>query len=247
MKSMLLGSIALGVASASAFAADLPSRSAPAPVFAQKAFSWTGVYVGVNAGAVGLSNNSDYNASNSGMSTGSAGYADDGYFANGFGGGAMVGGTIGYNHQFGGIVVGLEADFAVGRAGASASDVNVDDYITHMTANLSSFGTLRGRVGVAFDRTLVYVTGGLAFGSFKGTLWNDNSYQDYIVKTSSTRTGWVVGAGVEYALTNNVSLKVEGLYADFGSKSSAATDCVECRGQFKTKATVGRVGVNYKF
>jgi len=65
---------------------------------------------------------------------------------------------------------------------------------------------------------------------------------------SGTNTGWTFGGGVEHALTDHFTVKLEALYADFGTKSAASTRCGCGFGfQAKTTAAIGRLGLNYKF
>lgn len=245
MKNILLGAVAFGLASASAFAADLPSRAAPAALAPVPVFTWTGFYVGASVGAVGMSTDEKGY-----YGTGATG---DGYDAQGTGGGVQLGATLGYNHQIGSVVLGVEADFAVGFGGVSASEVGMGasslsygrGYVSTIESSIRTFGTVRGRFGVAFDRTLAYVTGGYAFATFNQTFSNDEDPQ-YNNFGNVNRHGWVVGAGIEHALTSNLSLKIEGLYADFGTKKYTTTDDVD-RLYFKDTAVIGRVGLNYRF
>lgn len=193
-------------ASVAAQAADLPRRSEPrAPVAKVPVMAlWTGPYVGVNLG-YGF-----------GDATGTT--IDPAGF--------VLGAQAGYNYQWDMFVVGLEADinysFMTDKNAAAAR------------ADLDWYGTIRPRVGIAFDRVLPYVTGGFAFGS--------QELQVAGVKQAKTLTGYTVGAGVEYAFTNNISAKLEYLYMDLG-KTNYST--------FATKAGneshIVRAGVNYKF
>jgi outer membrane immunogenic protein len=207
VKNIALISIALIGFSSGAVAADLPSRRAPAPMIAAvPAFSWTGFYVGANAG---YGWNTDSSVSIPGL-----GPVDlDG---DGFVGGAQVG----YNYQIGSFVVGLEAD--IQRAGFdNVREVAFPDPLTgtvvRINDNLDWFGTVRARAGVAFDRVLVYATAGLSYSGGEddtfGTLAADDDLS----------IGWVLGAGVEYAVTNNLTAGIEGLWVNTGREISAIT------------------------
>src|SRR5919107_723901 len=177
MKTRILGLLAAtalttaGISAASA--ADLPFRAAPpAPMIAAvPVFTWTGFYVGVNAG-YGWQNN-DNNSSifvpagtfvTAPAASGTITFADD------EGEGFVGGGQIGYNYQFGSFVLGVQADRqgaalgggggpAFGRAGFPASFVPAGT-----AGGIDWFGTVRARAGVAFGQALVYATGGFAFG-----------------------------------------------------------------------------------
>jgi outer membrane immunogenic protein len=169
--------LALLLSAAPALAADLPRRGAPQQSFAAPPmFTWTGFYVGLNAGAGWGKFTRDARGLD----------ADT----------AFVGGvTAGYNHQFGNLVVGLEGDYNYS---------GIEEKGLGIKAALTSFGTLRGRVGVAFDRALVYGTGGYALG-----FGNVNVLG---LKDDKTHQGYVIGGGIEYAVTQNVSIKGEYLY-----------------------------------
>jgi outer membrane immunogenic protein len=179
MKKILLSSVALLGLATGAMAADLPSRRAPAPVVAAvPVFTWTGFYVGVNAGY-------GWNTSDDFVFNGERFDLDD---DGGFVGGAQAG----YNYQIGSFVVGLEGDIQYADFGGD--DVVLSDGSVVDFNNSDWFGTVRARAGVAFDRALIYATGGFAF--------------------ADDATGWTVGGGLEYAFTNNLSAKIEGLYVN---------------------------------
>src|SRR4051812_12723213 len=187
MKKLLLSSVALLGLSAAAFAADLPSRrAAPAPYVAVPVFTWTGFYVGVNAG-YGFSNNDrnglgSFNAvpgslTGTPAALGFAGTVTQGGLSRD-NSGFVGGGQIGYNYQIGQWVIGIEADLQF----ADLNKSNTGDVVTLIPAvgnpgipgfvgarnanfgGIDWFGTVRGRLGYAIDRLLVYGTGGFAFG-----------------------------------------------------------------------------------
>ena len=203
-----------------AHAADLPSRFAPAAapvVAAVPVFTWTGFYVGVNAGYGWNTNDDDV------VINGTAFEVDD---EGGFVGGAQ----IGYNYQIGSFVVGLETDIQYADIGGDTTlpglDSNDDDD--------NWFGTVRGRAGYAFDRALIYATGGLAYGKISNGFSNSDD----------TNFGWTLGAGVEYAFTNNLTAKVEGLYVNLEQDDD---DVPNISGKDETEFGVIRAGLNYKF
>ena len=215
MKKYLLASVAaLGlVAAGAASAADLPSRKGPvaAPVYVP-AFTWTGFYVGANAGYAWGNVNAN-------------GYANIGDLD-----GFVGGGQVGYNYQMGQFVVGLEADL-------QAADLSSGNNLGLINVKTDYFGTVRARVGVAFDRFLPYVTGGWAYGNVK------TSIPGLAFSSDRSHTGgWALGAGVEYAFTNNLIGGVEYLYVDLGEKNilGAAT-------KVGTDFSVVRARLSYKF
>ena len=192
MKKYLLASVAaLGiVAAGAASAADLPSRKGPiaAPVYMPPAFTWTGFYVGANAG-YGWGN---VNAN---------GFANVGDLD-----GFVGGGQVGYNYQMGQFVLGLEADL-------QGADLSSGNNLGALRVKTDYFGTVRARAGVAFDRFMPYITGGWAYGNVKTSIpalaWSSDR---------SHTGGFAVGGGLEYAVTNNIIAGVEYLYVDLGEK-----------------------------
>jgi len=173
----LAAALLVGVSSTAAMAADLPSRKV-APVYVAPApiFTWTGLYVGLQAGyawdKVGVNN--AFAAVPVNVSR------------NGF----VGGGHIGYLYQTGPAVFGLEADVegtTVKNSGLRAS--------------------LRGRLGLAADRALFYVTGGGALANQSYTVWSPFA-PAFTTSTSATKLGWTVGAGAEYAFAPNWSARV---------------------------------------
>jgi outer membrane immunogenic protein len=253
LSASLLGALAaVGFASA-ASAADLPRKSvAPAP-FAQPlpAFTWTGFYVGLNAGYAFDTGKSQLTGSPALLGTGLAPIGSAKTLGDGF----MVGGTIGYNYQINpNFVAGLEADLSYTDLGKS-----VVGGVAPLTATLSQdmtyFGTVRGRLGVTFDRFMVYGTGGLAFGDSKSTTTIAIPGSFWTGSKSDTRFGWTLGAGVEYAFTSNWSAKVEYLYYDLGKQNYAAPLVAGpgagagVFGQTKAenRGNIVRAGLNYRF
>lgn len=228
MKKILLSSVALLGLTAGAMAADLPSRRAPAPivpVVAAPVFTWTGFYLGVNAGGAWNTNNNKVFVPGVGLVGGNSN--------TGFTGG----GQIGYNYQMGMFVLGLETDLQYADLGRKNDLVLIDPALRGSSNNY--FGTVRARAGVAFDRALVYATGGFAYGDVGNRFGG-----------SSTNGGWTLGGGVEYAFTNNLTAKVEGLYVnlerknnDFVALGLADVAALKKNNEF----AVIRAGLNYKF
>jgi outer membrane immunogenic protein len=143
---------------------------------------------------------------------------------------ATLGAAAGYNHQVGNIVAGLEADYNFAKATYDTSEV----------ASVGSFGTFRGRLGYAIDRTMIFATAGVAVTQLSGRY----GYASYNEFSSS----WVAGGGVEYALTNMLTVKAEALYADFGSAGDNKTvGLVTAEAKAETSAVIGRMGMNFKF
>jgi outer membrane immunogenic protein len=217
MKRVLLATaaiIALGTVSASA--ADIQRRVAPvraAPVMVSPVYNWTGPYVGL-FGGYGW-----------GSSAFSAPLATNSFNLSG----GTFGGTLGYNWQVNQAVFGVEGDLGWSniRGSAPCGTLNCS------TRN-SWLGTVRGRVGFAADRFMPYVTGGVAFGDIKTSV---SGFSD----SSSTKTGWTLGAGVEAALAGPWTAKLEYLYVDLGRGGGVAGSDAS----FKTN--IVRAGLNYRF
>ncbi len=138
--------------------------------------------------------------------------------------GAFGGGQIGYNFQRGNLVVGLEAD--IQGAGITDSGGGVK-------SSLDWFGSVRGRAGYAFDRTLVYATGGFGYGQVTNAGF------------AGTQTGWVAGGGSEYKITPVWSAKVEYQYFDLDAPASSAVGPLGAGTGDRTQFSTIRAGVNY--
>lgn len=144
--------------------------------------------------------------------------------------GIMGGIKAGYNHQTGSFVFGLEADISAldnegNEDGGAITNTSIISFSRE--AQLSWLATLRARAGIAFDRALVYATGGLAAGDWdvEMSMLSDNggagdSSADF--SDSGWRFGWVIGGGLEYALDESWSVNVEYLYADFGEADGSS-------------------------
>lgn len=210
-------------------AADMAARPyAKAPIVAP-VFSWTGMYVGVNAGIGGDKTDYGLSAFGTGIDLTSFG---------GFGGG-----QIGYNWQFGGNwVVGVEADIQ-GTNMKSELNASAGPLSISTGTEMKYFGTVRGRFGYAFDRVLVYGTGGYAYGS-EDTKLNVNPAL-LTFSRSSDLSGWVGGGGVEWAMTNNLSLKTEYLYMEFDRNNVFAAGPLVIDN--KVTSHTMKFGVNYAF
>jgi outer membrane immunogenic protein len=341
MKKLLLSSVAFLGMSVGALAADLPRRAAP-PIYAPvPVFSWTGFYIGVNAGYGWGDDNGDGFFGFGGLGNLSApavgggtvnvvpaftgafptGFPGSGGSSDGFVGGAQVG----FNWQLtpgSGFVVGVEADiqwadigggnnnlfgggggFGIAAATANAPGLGVGPTFAGPPGNVAFFGagngrngggsdwfaTARLRVGYAFDRVLVYATGGLAFtddnnrnngfGVFNGAQLPIGFYVSnaaaqaggtvnagFAGRRNNDDVGWALGGGVEWAFTNNLTFKVEGLWVSMDNGNNNAVFGNGVVGVTNTGAPitasnflglgggnneadffVARVGINYKF
>jgi outer membrane immunogenic protein len=243
LKQYLLAS-ALCVLPFAASAADLPTKAPPPRVVQPIPFTWTGFYVGVSAGFISQ-NSRGYDFGNTNDLDGLINNSGDQYGIPGVGG--LFGGNIGYNWQFApNWVVGIEADIAWSGVNNSFTVTSINTLATATySSKLDYLGTVRGRIGYAFDRALLYATGGFAYGGVNNFAGNG---PNRTVSTSETQTGWTVGGGLEYAFANNLTARVEALYVDLGTSEGATTSVSSsCRFGFKNQYTLGRLGLNYKF
>ena len=246
IKNLLLSTVTLAALTGTAFAADLPSRRAP-PVYVPPpvipVFTWTGFYVGGQVGYEFGSSTAFASATNTG-----AGLASVGAKPNGIIGGAHVG----YNYSTqsllgfggfggGGAVIGIEGDVDGSNYKSTYALGGINDQTRQ---NIQ--GSVRGRFGFAVDRALFYATGGVAFGDLGNSY--TNTVNGLTASLSNTRVGYTVGGGIEYAVTNNLSLRAEYRYTDFGS----VTDNLAIAGggvNVRHRETDNRVqaGFSYKF
>ena len=213
-KVLLTGTALLMLASGSAMAADL-SRAAPAPVYTKApmmpVFTWTGFYIGGNLG--GAWAHRDVTDSLFGLNF-SNGNNNNGVF--------IAGGQVGGNYQFNNFVVGVEGtfDWAANNNNTTTGIAVPGGNIIQVTSNNTWLSTLAGRFGVAFDRVLVYGKGGGAWiGNNSFTVTNVTTGASFTGSTSNTTTGWVVGAGVEWAFAPNWTVKAEYDFIGLGGRS----------------------------
>lgn len=245
------------LAATPALAADLTYE--PAPVAAPASvYNWTGFYIGLNAGyGWGDIDTTDNSMTTTGplVGVGQGSFpsttfpgADGSASVDGLLGGAQ----IGYNYQVGTWVFGAEADYQAVDHKTSSSFVGSDLGPYYETsAELQSFGTVRGRIGYAIgDRGtwLPYVTGGLAYGETKisgsGTLAGGAATA---FSVSDVRVGWVVGAGIEWAFADRWSAKLEYLFMDLGSDPGIVENTTTTVTTGRMTDNIARVGVNLHF
>jgi outer membrane immunogenic protein len=182
-------------------------------------YNWTGFYVGANVGYGWGKSNWDLPAVNTAPK------------------GMIFGGTVGYNWQTGSIVYGIEGDYgwsmikgSVACAAASCETKN------------NWLGTVRGRLGYAFDRYLPYITAGGAFGEVQATNTNAG-----FGTAKKMLTGWTAGAGFEYAFLGNWTAKIEYLYVDLGKFDCGAACSAVIPDNVSYSGNIVRAGLNYKF
>lgn len=248
MKRVLVSAVALAVAVGVANAADIraPAPAVKAPAFVPPPiFTWTGFYIGGNIGY--------------GWSDGSGTKTNTGFFGpagpggiplgvsgpvSGSGDGINGGFQIGYNWQTGPLVLGIETDFQLSDGQGDISG-NVGPWSITERAKNEWFGTIRGRVGYAMDRWLLYFTGGGVYShnTISGTATRPG-FAARPFSASATGWSWTVGGGVEAALWDRWSAKLEYLYL-------AGPDQVPTQAGTTVSGDLDshviRVGLNYRF
>lgn len=186
-------------------------------------YNWTGAYVGAQIGY-------------------GTGHTDWDYFQVGTTAdhsinGVIGGNHLGYNHQLGNILLGIETEI-------NGSDISGDTKCPNPTFSCTSrirwLGSTRGRIGYALNRFLPYLTGGVAYGS-----WRVGAVGSGAFRENNTRVGWTAGTGVAYAITDLVSARAE--YAFYQLERGRSSDFP---GEFlksQGNAHTIRAGMSFKF
>ena len=226
MRKAILGAIGLAVAgviglAGAASAADVYARGGSLKDEPVAAFlpTWAGLYLG---GSVGYS----------------WGDAENTFFSNVFDiepDGAVYGAHVGYNFQRGNVVFGVEA---------SINGTNMEDSLNGggLANELDWYATGVGRLGLAYGSTLFYGFGGVAWGQVNTTVVvGGNTFTD-----EETHVGWTAGVGIEHALSDRFSLRLEYAHVDLGSEDVFGREgCTACEVDFDFD--VIKVGASYRF
>jgi len=272
MKKVLYSSAAIVLLSGSGLAADLSHVGVNAPeAIVPDSFDWSGFYAGISGGA--LSSNASVELESVGGDLLPADI-DNGTLPRsvyGEGVGGMLGVQAGYNAQFGNFVLGVEGDIAWAQANGSAEFSAIDpgnpyslpvfvgqETITRFRTSIDGLATLRARAGVTADRALFYVTGGLAAAQVENEFsiampglnmafgpWSD----------SGVLWGLAAGAGIEYAVTDTVTAKLEYIHYDLADRTIRGTDSgidamfgpQHIEYNFLNNGNLIRGGINFKF
>jgi len=210
LRSFALAAIASVSIQQFTLAADL-SRPPPAPVYVAPGFSWTGFYIGGNLG--GAWGHGTVTDTSNGLNFGGN---SNGVF--------IGGGQAGFNYQFGNFVLlGVEGNFDwAANDNNSTGGISVPALggnIVQVTSNNRWMTTVAGRLGVAYDRWLFYGKGGGGWvGNDNFTVTNVTTGAS-ITGASNTNSGWLAGAGIEWAFANNWTAKIEYDYFGLGSRT----------------------------
>jgi outer membrane immunogenic protein len=258
MKNLVLASaalMALSFGGNAVLAADMPVKAPPVAVY-----SWSGCYVGVQAGYKWGRSRQEYGGLAGGVPNAFVPTGTDLsglYNVNG----AVGGGEAGCNYQVGNWVFGVEVDGSWSAASGQSGPTPVA-----LAAGLTSrfrfvtderwLATARGRIGYAWDKWLWYVTGGGAWSGFDVNNFDSGTVAGGAgrVPTRVSRSGWVVGYGTEYHVSHGWSVKAESLYIDYGkfhygdepaSVNNCQFGCLNA--DVRMYEWIWRVGMNYKF
>jgi outer membrane immunogenic protein len=195
MSRLLASAAAAALLSGAALAADLPVPPMQEVMEAAPlAYDWTGIHVGVNGG---------YGWGESGASN-QFGVASGPFDIEGF----FAGGQVGANWQNNWLVLGAETDLQWSDINGGVANANCGPTCA---TSIDWFGTARGVVGIAFDRLLIYGTGGLAYGQVSANVTGGAFSGSDII------AGWVGGGGVAFGATRNLFFEGEYLFMDLGS------------------------------
>lgn len=227
-----------------ALATDLPrdrtrTPAAPSPLSGERVSAWSGLYAGVHAGTI-AGNVSDTSLEPI--------VNLDGSPVRGImhRSGVLGGFQVGYGFEAGRIAFGVEVDLGLtnlkGKREAHGA-FNAVAAAARLDASTSAWGTLRGRIGYAFENLMVYGTGGVASGWQKSGFTTITRAADAVITGSGAsaglRVGWVLGAGVEHLFLPSVRGKLEYLHAYLGDGIRGGSN--------PNGLHLVRVGVNHHF
>jgi outer membrane immunogenic protein len=233
MNKIVIASVAgVALSATAAWSADLPAQMPykAGPMLAAP-FSWTGLYLGVH---VGGARGEWTNSETTGILPSGSNNAS----------GVLGGLQVGYNYQFSNFVVGIEADYSLSDLrNTTALPIAFTDQANRIT----NMGTVTGRLGYAMDQWLIYAKGGFAWARERSEIIVPFVFD---AEATQDRTGWTVGAGLEYGMGANWSAKVEYDYLDFGTKNYSETSpllLAPISVDVQSRVHQVKVGLNYRF
>jgi len=210
MTKLLGAAAAIAMFAGAAQAADYSAPDSP---------SWTGAYIGVVGGYGWGDSDSDFDVVDSADNTTVYGSGSDSIDVEGF----LLGGQLGYDFDMGnGLVLGVAGDWSWSDMDGEncveggGCDGTPDD--SYATAEVNWLATVRARAGFTTGSMLFYGTGGLAIADADSSLTFIDGAADPERSDSNTHFGWVIGAGAEFKVTENMSLGAEYLHVDLGSE-----------------------------
>lgn len=217
--------------SAAAGAADLRGVVLPPAPALPALYDWSGVYAGLQAGYSWGSNRvriGDVAGPFAPLSF----RLDDNL--------AFGGAHAGFNYQLGGFVLGIEGDVEVLDSSSRFVGAGLTGRITQDWQ-----GAARARIGYAFDRLMIYAAGGASFTEYERRVYDGAGLSE---RLTSARTGWNIGAGVNFAFTDNLILGAEYRYTDFGRNRFASSGAFPgLTGSQELTTHAARASIAYKF
>lgn len=242
------------------FAADAIQPIYDAPMMAaDDGFDWSGFYVGVFAGGAMGNSDSIVHQDTLNNPDDTIGELTDDFEVSG----SVLGLTAGYNMNVGAFVLGVEGDIGWSNASGSIGYTNLDDMGTpldltddvlrtnEITTDYGWISTFRGRLGTASGPAMVFVTGGLAAGGVNDAIhYSDDQGGENDISDDSALYGWTAGAGIEAAVTDNATIKVEYQYVDLGDRTVQTGDYwgnVESEFTVSHSLHIVKAGLNWQF
>lgn len=190
---------------------------------------WSGFYVGAHAGLATGSTQGNVVGAPFPISTD---YDFDG---------ALYGGHVGYNHQSGNLVLGIEGTYAGGELDGSTTCL----FVLNCARDLNWLGTIEGRIGYAFGNSLVYARGGVAWGELETDV---SIFGFNLVSGSETHTGWTAGFGFEHMFGSNLITRIEYAHVDLGDEVHTLNGVVgPIPDTVEAEIDTLRLGVSFKF
>lgn len=245
MKNTAVGAAVIGVLLGTpALAADMAVKAPPPASVASTPYSWTGIYIGINGGYARSTETEAISVFNNlGATAGPwPGFSSKGDF---------FGGQVGFNYQYNWVVVGAEADLQSTHLNSINPPLFLGANFATSQQTLSQFETLRGRIGVAYDRILIYGTGGIAEEHLNDTYTVNGVATSLIINHPQ---GTSYGGGIEWAFADQLSIKFEYQHLHFKGFLFPPAPVLPPNGiilfnpnPVNTGFDTFRVGLNYKF
>ena len=213
---LALAAIATAFAGKAALAADLAPPPPPAPEIRPSVTDWTGPYLGAVLGGTCMDTKWDLWKDTNGNGIYDTHWSDLPMNGCGFSGGFVAG----FNYQIDSIVLGLEGDWTWGGKTGKSTDLDTGGSIERDYYKIKWQTSLRARLGLlATEKTLFYLTGGISW--LHGMLYETEPVS---FSEKKTHRGYVVGGGIEHALTENIHLRAEYLYSSYNKKGYGPYD-----------------------
>jgi outer membrane immunogenic protein len=240
---LLAAAITVCAITVPAFAADLPNiKGPPSYVPPAQTYSWSGCYVGGDVGYA-WGRDSDHEVA---TATGATSFFNPAGAATP--NGVKVGGLLGCNLQVSGpFVLSIEGDGEWADLRGIADYTNTQIPPDFYQSRIDAEGSVRPRIGYAFNNVLFYATGGVAFAGITEHYVANGVTPSISSDISSTRTGWTVGGGLDYMIAPNWIASVEYRYSDFGTFRTSPAVFPAFTENHRITENAVRVGISYKF